>query len=162
MDSMSVYLIYVAVMSDDDDDGNAMLGGLFKGAVYYIGKPVTMDNLKHLWQFGYMKNKQVMDNHEEEISSTLSYFIMQENILINHEEMDNQLLSDDHEEKQNKHKKFKRKINVGEMDEEDRVEDSSFGKKPKLTWTNELHHRFLQAIKVLGLESKNICLIFFT
>lgn len=35
------------------------------------------------------------------------------------------------------------------------MDDSSVGKKAKLTRTNDLHDRFLQAISVLGIESKS-------
>ncbi|TQD71487.1 hypothetical protein C1H46_042977 [Malus baccata] len=47
------------VMSDDE---NAMLvlGGLFKGVVYYIIKPLTMDSLKNQWQFAFINNRDAM------------------------------------------------------------------------------------------------------
>ena len=33
-------------------------------------------------------------------------------------------------------------------------DDSAALKKPKLIWTDELHNRFLQAIKVLSIDDK--------
>ncbi|CAN6704289.1 unnamed protein product [Malus baccata var. baccata] len=51
----------ITIMSDDDDE-NAMLmlGGMFKGAVYYIVKPLTMDSLKNQWQFAFINNRDAM------------------------------------------------------------------------------------------------------
>lgn len=52
MSNLPVFLMYV------DYNGNAMLGGLFKGAILYLVKPVTMGDLKNLWQFvSSMKKK---------------------------------------------------------------------------------------------------------
>ncbi|KAM1019248.1 hypothetical protein ACFX2I_040650 [Malus domestica] len=68
----------ITIMSDDDDE-NAMLvlGGLFKGAVYYIVKPLTMDSLKNQWQFAFINNRDtVIDVTAKDISGEFQ----QENI----------------------------------------------------------------------------------
>lgn len=53
----------------DDDDANAMLGGLFKGAVYYIVKPLTMDSLINLRQFAFINNRDAVKDVTAEDSS---------------------------------------------------------------------------------------------
>lgn len=61
-----------------DYNGNAMLGGLFKGAMLYLVKPITMDDLKYLWQFALMKEREDLLAVEEEISG-----IEEESSLVN-------------------------------------------------------------------------------
>lgn len=99
-----------------------MLGGLFKGAVLYLLKPVTMNDLKNLWQFSFMNKKTSI------ASKGMSSF-----------------------------QKSKRKI-IEEMDKNHEKEDKAvftLPKKQKVVWTNELHSRFLLAVKSLGIDGKS-------
>ena len=136
-----------------DDNENAMLGSLFKGAMLYLVKPITLDDIKNLWQFALMKNSEktlVADG----VSSVQG-------------ESSEESASDDDTESQlfentrkQSHQKAKRKVpEETDKDEEEEDYDSSVLKKPKLIWTNELHNRFLQAIKLLGIDSKHFLII---
>ncbi|XVF73291.1 hypothetical protein PTKIN_Ptkin12aG0189800 [Pterospermum kingtungense] len=134
------------VLMSVDYNGNAMLGGLFKGAIFYLIKPVTMDDLKYLWQFAFMKERENLPAMEE-ISG-----IEEESSLENASGVDvvtQPLINEGRQNLQN----GKRKTSDEMQNNEEDNGDSAARKKPKRVWTNELHNRFLQAIKVLGIDA---------
>ncbi|PQM36792.1 two-component response regulator ARR1 [Prunus yedoensis var. nudiflora] len=146
----AVSKVPVVIMSDDDDE-NAMLGGLFKGAVFYFVKPLTINSLKNLWQFAFIKNRNhvVIDLTEEE--SSVYGESQQENTSNEGLESESFMTRDRWLKRKNPEGTYK--------DEETENSDSTSQKKPKLVWTNELHKRFLQAVRLLGVDSahpKNI------
>lgn len=117
-----------------------MLGSLFKGAMFYLGKPVTLNNVKNLWQFASMKGR-------EETAATDGLSSVQGE-------------SSEENKRTQSHRKAKRKVpEAMEKDEEEDNDDSTVLKKPKLIWTNDLHTRFLQAIRVLGIDSKHFLIV---
>lgn len=128
------------VMSTDDD-GITKLGCLFKGALLYLVKPLTVKNVRTLWQFSFIKGR------ERTILVEVPNRVREESIDENESENDS---------KRNEKKKFQ-KISSREA-EEDEI-DSTVVKKPKLIWSEELHNRFLQAIKALGIDSKCLFII---
>lgn len=138
-----------------DDNENTMLGSLFKGAALYLIKPITLNDMKNLWQFAFLKNseKTLVADGESSVQG----------------ESSEESASDEDTESQSFENKRKQSLQKGkriapeetEKDEEEENYDSSVLKKPKLTWTNELHDRFLQAIKVLGIDSKHFFIIYF-
>lgn len=140
------FLFIYAVMSDDDDE-NAMLGGLFKGAVFYFVKPLTINSLKNLWQFAIIKNRNhvVIDLTEEE--SSVYGESQQENTSNEGLESESFMTRDRWLRRKNPEGTYK--------DEETENSDSTSQKKPKLVWTNELHKSFLQAVRLLGVDSKS-------
>ncbi|XP_065859249.1 two-component response regulator ARR2-like [Euphorbia lathyris] len=111
----------IVILSADDDE-NAMLGCLLKGAALYLVKPITMNDVKILWQFSIKKQKE-KENIDSERSSTSCE---------NGSAPENSSSNDD-------------------VLESDRY-SSSLSKKSKLIWTNELHFKFLEAIKILGID----------
>ena len=137
-----------------DDNENTVLGSLFKGAALYLIKPITLNDMKNLWQFAFMKNSEktlVADG----VSSVQG-------------ESSEESASDEDTESQsfeNKRKQSLQKAKIIALEEMEKDEeenyDSSVLKKPKLTWTNELHDRFLQAIKVLGIDGKHFFFFLF-
>ncbi|KAL6290153.1 hypothetical protein ACE6H2_007663 [Prunus campanulata] len=140
----AVSKVPVVIMSDDDDE-NAMLGGLFKGAVFYFVKPLTINSLKNLWQFAVIKNRNhvVIDLTEEE--SSVYGESQQENT--SNEGLESESFK-------TRDRWLKRKNPEGTYkDEETENSDSTSQKKPKLVWTNELHKSFLQAVRLLGVDS---------
>ncbi|XP_075669272.1 two-component response regulator ORR23-like isoform X1 [Castanea sativa] len=130
----------VIFMSADDSE-KAMLGSLFKGAVLYLVKPITLNDMKNLWQFALMKksDKTLAADRISSGQGALS------------EESVNQPFEN---KKEQSHQKAKRKA-PEEMnkDEEEENYDSSVLKKPNLMWNNELHNRFPQAFNVLGIDT---------
>ncbi|WCJ23136.1 Two-component response regulator ORR21 [Euphorbia peplus] len=117
----------VVILSADDDE-NTMLGCLFKGATFYLLKPITMKDVKNLWQFSDIKKQDENLDSEGSISSeggsppdNTSNEMSDSTSFSNSLEADNQNLI--------------------------------LPKKPKLIWTNELHDRFLQAVTTLGVDN---------
>ncbi|WRX08892.1 Signal transduction response regulator [Theobroma cacao] len=134
------------VLMSIDSNGKAVLGSLFKGAVLYLVKPIAMDDLKNLWQFAFIKeSKNVVAaeeifGFEEELSlENASDVTVESQPLIG-------------EGGQNYQNEKRERSDDMENNEEDN-DDSVALKKPKLIWTNELHNRFLEAIKVLGIDA---------
>lgn len=135
-----------------DDNENGMLGSLFKGAMFYLVKPVTLNNVKNLWQFASMKSR-------EETAATDGESSVQGESSEENASSYIEIQSFENKRKQ-RHRKAKRKVpEAMEKDKEEDNDDSTVLKKPKLTWTNDLHNRFLQAIRVLGIDSKHFLIV---
>lgn len=132
VDLYSQQLLCIAVMSDDDDV-NTMLDCLFKGAVFYFVEPLTMNRLKNLWQFAFTKKRNVVIDITKKESNV-------------------------HVESQAEIPNAKRKRSEGMDKYEER--DSTALRKPRLIWTTELHHRFLRAVRLLGIDGKSLDIIF--
>jgi hypothetical protein len=129
-----------------DDNENAMLGCLFKGAMFYLVKPVTLNNVRNLWQFASMKSR------EETAANDGVSSVQEESSDIEIQSFENK--------RQRSHRKAKRKVpEAMEKDEEEDNDDATVIKKPKLIWTNDLHNRFLEAIGVLGIDSKHFLIL---
>ncbi|XP_060668988.1 two-component response regulator ARR2 isoform X1 [Ziziphus jujuba] len=132
----------LVIMSDDDDD-ISMLGGLFKGATFYLVKPVTLNNMKNLWQFAYMNNKDLLqfsDSGEEN-----------NNNIVQIESQGENAAADDEVSKDKRKREEEISDNKDEEINEDN-DDSKAPKKAKLVWSDELHTKFLQAVNALGIE----------
>lgn len=125
--SLTIFVFIHNIVMSADDKENDMLGCLFKGAAFYLVKPVTMNDIRNLWQFTFMK-KTDRTMASEELSSISS-----------EHDTESQIIS-----------KRARREEQKEMEKD--VDNSSVLKKPKLIWTEELHNRFLQAIRVLGID----------
>lgn len=132
-----------------DQDCTAMLGGLFKGAVLYLVKPITMNNLRYLWQFAVISRRDrfAVSNGIESSQEKLPQGNASD------EDFESPVLTDD-QNQQNQRSGKRKVLEEVEGDEEEDNDDSPVLKKPKLVWTDELHNRFLQAIGYLGIESK--------
>ena len=137
-----------------DDNENAVLGSLFKGAALYLLKPITLNDVKNLWQFAFMKNS------EKTLVADVVSSVQGESSEESASDEDTESQSFENKRKQSLQKAKRIALEETEKDEEEENYDSSVLKKPKLTWTNELHDRFLQAIKVLGIDSKHFFFLF--
>ncbi|XP_012435685.1 two-component response regulator ARR1 [Gossypium raimondii] len=132
----------IIVMSTDYDR-NAVLGSLFKGAALHLEKPITMDDIKNLWQFTLIKGREINVPIIEAKSCIKEVSSMESALGVVVDGRRN--LRDE---------KRKRPLEVENDKEGDNWDQgSSTLKKPKLIWTNELHNRFLQAIDMLGSEA---------
>ncbi|KAJ9171317.1 hypothetical protein P3X46_014704 [Hevea brasiliensis] len=132
----------IVVLSADNNE-NAILGCLFKGAVFYLLKPITMNDIKSLWQFSIMKKL-------EENAATEGSKSFQEESSENGKPSECLLFLDAWEQSAQKGKR-KEQEDMDKDREEDSVK-STVRKKPMLIWTNELHDRFLEAIRILGID----------
>ncbi|KAJ0043586.1 hypothetical protein Pint_17379 [Pistacia integerrima] len=131
----------VIIMSSDDRE-SVILESLASGAVFYIVKPINPDDLKNVWQYA-ITSKKGKSLYIEDIGS------IQFGGSVSHEDISS--ASSVNEERHVKTKDHKRKaIKKGKDYMEG--ENSVAPKKAKVVWTNSLHNRFLQAIKLISLE----------
>lgn len=135
-------------MSADDRD-DIVSKGLDNGAVLFIPKPVSEEDLKDIWQCAG-KNKKIRVvveeiEHVPDLKTSLEK--------INSDEIS--VSDSSNGEDMNDKKDSEKKIPKTESDENRReISGSSSPKKPKLVWTDSLHNRFLEAIRKIGLDSK--------
>lgn len=121
-----------------------MLGGLFKGAVLYLIKPIIKNDVKNLWQFTYARKMKTKTTVSSEGSNSFNVG-SEENA--SSETVDSQLSTVGQTAQKGKRKELEK----ADKNEEDN-DNLTIPKKPKLFWTNELHDRFLQAIRILGID----------
>ncbi|XP_059599029.1 two-component response regulator ARR2-like [Vitis vinifera] len=138
----------VVIMSADAEE-DAMLRSLNKGATYYMMKPVEMGSIKNLWQYVFLNRR------DKQLQKTGQKGGVQvESLGENESDVDagSALISN------GKHGYQEPTTDTVETDKDDDDEEdtltSPIRKKAKLTWTTELHDKFLLAIGELGLDSK--------
>lgn len=127
-----------------DEKPSVILKSLEEGVAFYMVKPITLEDVKHVWQYAVTPNNHTRSINiprelsiEKSSSSSVSVSVSTpcskyEEIKINSTKW--------------KSKKAK----------ENKVTKKSFAirSKAKVIWTNSLHNRFLQAIRLVGLDSK--------
>ncbi|KAK1560587.1 hypothetical protein Q3G72_028442 [Acer saccharum] len=121
----------VVIMSADGNEKDIM-GEIYKGAIFCLVKPITMNNIKDLWQFTFMKIKDTPVASEGSSVNSLD------------EDMEDQTFP--YEVKQS-HRNAKRREPI-----EENSDDSRILKKAKIVWTFELHSKFLEAVAELGID----------
>lgn len=140
------WLLFSSPVLSADDDENAMLGCLFKGATFYIPKPISMNDLKNLWQFSNIKK------HEETVDLEGPTFCEERSPPYS---SSSDCISLSSALEQNAQKGKRKELEEMERDNALENGNSAVPKKPKLIWTNELHHKFLQAIRTMDIDSEN-------
>lgn len=107
----------------------------------YVLKGLSRNDVNNLWQFGLDKerDKMVATFQEEHVQRpSISHVAVETN----------KTSSSTGEASRSNQKKRKR---ANEDDEEDQ---HAIAKKPRVVWTNEMHQKFIEAIEILGYESK--------
>ncbi|KAF8379413.1 hypothetical protein HHK36_028848 [Tetracentron sinense] len=134
------------VMMSANDKENVMLRGLECGAILYLLKPVSLNDLKNLWQYA-IAAKKVKRMEVEQTGSVRGELSGK----ISEEDMECESSVNEGNWKQ---QDYKRKISK-EMDEnqEEDEDDSTTQKKTRVVWTSGLHNQFLEAIEHLGLDA---------
>ncbi|KAG7026030.1 Two-component response regulator ARR2, partial [Cucurbita argyrosperma subsp. argyrosperma] len=122
-----------------DDNEIVKLGCLFKGAMLCLVKPLTMKNIKDLWQFLFIGGR------ERSISIRTSNQVQKE--LTDENDIDK---STDKKSQKTKRKEHDEEVSTRQV--EGYGSESTGPKKPKLIWTQQLHKTFLQAIEALGVD----------
>ncbi|KAK8554470.1 hypothetical protein V6N13_093461 [Hibiscus sabdariffa] len=135
-----LFLLILSVVMSADYDRKAVVGCLFKGAMLYMVKPITMDDLKNMWQFAFVpqpENESTVDEISgvEDAPSMESATGVDERPILR------------------KGKGKRKRSDEMQGDKEEDNDGTVIQKKPKLIWTDELHDRFLQAINVLGIKA---------
>lgn len=138
-------------MSSDDKE-SVILKSLGGGAVFYMVKPVNLDDLKNVWQYAIVakKGKSVVSEEigciEEESSSSAGKLSNSGIVTVSS-------VQDENNNAKRGCKRMASKKGKGNHEEE---ETASNPKKAKVVWTNSLHNQFLEALRYIGMESTGI------
>lgn len=137
-----------------DDSPSVMMKAIEGGACDYIIKPVSMDVLRSIWLHVVKSRKpKCQCQSERQLALVVHETANQHQQLIEYAGY----TSPDNERRKGKMKMIKRR-----RDKEDEYEDpdeSSSLKKQRVVWTLELHQRFVEAVNILSLESKTLCIL---
>lgn len=118
-----------------DEKPSVILKSLEEGVSFYMVKPISLDDVKQVWQYA--------------ITPKQTRTIIRPQFSIDKPSKKEIIKLSKSERTKNKTKKAK----------ETRVPQTSIAKrKAKVVWTNSLHNRFLQAIRLIGLDSKSMIL----
>jgi len=107
-------------------DTTVVLRGITHGAVDYLLKPVRIEELRNIWQHVVRKRRE---------GSSLSDF-----------QVDTEI-----EGKRDDDRKA-RKRKETDVEEDDKCEEGSSLKKPRVVWSVELHQQFVNAVNQLGID----------
>ncbi|KAH0742900.1 hypothetical protein KY290_030893 [Solanum tuberosum] len=122
--------IPVAFMSNDEKD-TTLMKGLDNGAVFFIVKPITQDNINYLWEYATsLRKKSKQEYFEENTNNEKIIYI---------------------ESSSERPDKSTRKYD----DAENEDGSSQPSKTSRIIWTDSLHNKFLEAIAILGVKSKS-------
>uniref|UniRef100_A0ACD6A6K7 Uncharacterized protein n=1 Tax=Avena sativa TaxID=4498 RepID=A0ACD6A6K7_AVESA len=134
---MDLPVIIVSVNGEKE----TMYKGIVHGACDYLVKPVNIKKLKNIWQHVVRKNQVAMNHNNSESDDDGADQRMVQPITAEHGRGG---------AKKSK-KRLKKKKNGGhDSDKNKRVPTTH--KKPRVSWTGELHNRFIEAVNRLGLD----------
>nr|DAD18778.1 TPA_asm: hypothetical protein HUJ06_020241 [Nelumbo nucifera] len=135
----------VIIMSANDKE-NIILRSLQAGASYYIGKPVTLNDLRNIWQHVVLKRKEdvVVMEKAGSVQRASSEKVSGEDIECESSVNENNW----------KRQEAKRKASHSNKDAKVEVDRNvSFSpKKARVIWSPGLHKKFLNAVEKIGLD----------
>lgn len=120
---------------------SAAIKAIVEGASFFFNKPISLDDLKYLWQHVYRKKR------------SCSFISTRKNAPADDTKTKDkqiELVMKWPNENKKSRKKGKR---LETMEEEEENKQISLKKKPRILWTPELHLKFTAAISILGDES---------
>ncbi|XP_042001219.1 two-component response regulator ORR24-like [Salvia splendens] len=130
------------IMLSADGDPELVLKGVNNGACDYLVKPIRIEELSNIWQHVVRRMKCNPKNLNDQTRAHQA---------IGEGHGSSSAGNTDQNEKCNRMKKDDEDVYDGDgNDDED--EDNVPRKKRRVTWTKELHMKFLQTISVLGIE----------
>lgn len=159
-----------AVISADDRE-SVMFKALKRGVALYIVKPVSLNDLKNIWQYAVTCKKGKKPVFFKEITASLDEYHHQDETNYGDQSKSPRLAlahhADDSKSKTNSasssssatnSSKRKREEDCNQHHHHQNKNDPAptTAKKAKVIWTNTLQTRFLEAINFIGLESKNL------
>jgi two-component response regulator (ARR-B family) len=150
------------IMMSADDSKSVVLKGVTHGAVDYLIKPVRMEALKNIWQHVVRKRRSEwsVPEHSGSIEETGERQQQQHRgggggaAVSGGEDAVDDNSSSVNEGNNWRSSSRKRKDEEGEEQGDDKDEDASNLKKPRVVWSVELHQQFVAAVNQLGVESK--------
>lgn len=116
--------------------------GITHGACDYLVKPVRLKELKNIWQH-VLRRKPDLRNRSSG----------------GNDDDDHKVQSGNAEDEQGGGKRTrkysgKKRNDVDDSDENKENTDLSIEKKPRVTWTSQLHRKFVEVVNQIGIESK--------
>ncbi|KAL1553757.1 two-component response regulator ARR12-like [Salvia divinorum] len=131
------------IMLSVNSDPELVLKGVNNGACDYLVKPIRIEELRNIWQHVVRRKKYDPKNQNRSSDQTKAHQAIGEG------HGSPSAGNTDQNEKCNR----KRKDDEDEFDSnDDEDEDNGAHKKPRVTWTIQLHTQFLQSINQLGIE----------
>ncbi|XP_010487556.1 PREDICTED: two-component response regulator ARR1-like [Camelina sativa] len=146
------------IMMSADDSKSVVLKGVTHGAVDYLIKPVRMEALKNIWQHVVRKRRSEwsVPEHSGSIEETRDRQQQQHRggnaAISGGEDAVDDNSSSVNEGNNWRSNSRKRKDEDGEEQGDDKDEDASNLKKPRVVWSVELHQQFVAAVNQLGVE----------
>ena len=126
-------------------DTKLVMKGITHGACDYLLKPIRIEELQNIWQHVVRRKK--FDRKDRYNSGS------QDKARIDNGEATG-IVNVDQNEKLNKKRKDQNEDEDEERDENGHDnEDPSTQKKPRVVWSVELHHKFVAAVKQMGIDS---------
>ncbi|KAJ0054491.1 hypothetical protein Pint_00917 [Pistacia integerrima] len=126
------------VMISAEDGKEVVLKGIIQGVCDYLVKPVSMEKIKVLWQHVIRKKYTGFKELNQPRNVTGGALEI------------NQSKNADNEPRriEGNNQTLKRRLNDDQEDEA--LDEVTSGKKPRVTWTQELHQKFVTAVNQLG------------
>lgn len=134
-------VLYVVTSAEDGKD--IVLKGIIQGACDYLVKPVSMEKIKVIWQ--HVIRKKYIGFKELNQPRNVKGGALETNQSKN---ADNEPL-----QIEGNNQTLKRRLSDDQEDEA--FDEVTSGKKPRVTWTQELHQKFVTAVTQLGRDSMN-------
>ncbi|KAK4713252.1 hypothetical protein R3W88_019159 [Solanum pinnatisectum] len=122
----------------NDEKDTTLMKGLDSGAVFFIVKPITQDNINYLWEYAtsLRKKKHTSKQVVQEFEENTNEKILNEVIYI--------------ESSSSVSERDKSTRKYDEAENEDGSSQPS--KTNRIAWTDSLHNKFLEAIAILGVK----------
>lgn len=144
---LHICCLYTLVISVEMNE-KVMEKALRSGIVRYIVKPTTTNDFKGIWQFAISAITKACKNNKKPLI-TPSPTILTQHHRINIEDPNSEMRTHHHYLRHNY-----RHSNSSSSSSSASSSSKSVPKKTKVVWTQDLQARFLEAINVIGLESK--------
>ncbi|XP_050203742.1 two-component response regulator ARR14-like isoform X3 [Mercurialis annua] len=133
------------VLMSSDDDHEIVKKGVIDGACDYLIKPIRMEALRMIWQHVVRRKK---DSAKEEFGQMMNLKDCSSNLLLTKPDGggdDDKTPANTRDAKSSK----RRKINKDDDGVGEASDPAATGKK-RMIWTDELHEKFVRAVKHLG------------
>lgn len=132
-------------------DVSVAMSGIKHGACYYLMKPISMGEVKNIWQHIIRKHKEDMKDAEEMASFNQ---IMQMTSPNEESENKNSPTAWDPVNQAASKQRKKKKGAIGVRIEDKGKKVQSLERKPRVLWNAKLHQKFVKAIDQIGIDRK--------
>ncbi|KAM7269172.1 hypothetical protein ACFE04_024669 [Oxalis oulophora] len=146
----------VIIMSSDDKE-SVILESMARGAALYLPKPVKPSDLKNVWQYALKSKRLKLSEILGPIGGGSNINQERRGLITNEKLTNDEVLKSGSSPSINvemrcnkKRKPYERRITKVDLEHDDQANIDIAPKKTKISWTNSLHTRFLQAMHEIG------------